>query len=316
MPLKIALTGATGFIGRHVVDRLQEEKHSVAVLARDVARADFPKNVVVVQGDLQNEQALQSLTQNADVCIHIAGLISAVRKQDYVTANEQGTRRLVNVAVESGVKRFVHVSSMSAREPQLSAYGASKLAGERIVEEFADRLSSVILRPPAVYGPGDKATLPLLKSLTHAVAVLPSRATARFSLLHVHDLARIIVEAASSTRSGIVELGDGAPRGHDWRELAGVVAHLENRNITPMFLPKFIPFGIAMVAETLAKVKGQASMISRDKINELYHSDWVERGEGWPLKGPTSLAQGLAETLAWYRREGWISPGTKSRTAT
>jgi nucleoside-diphosphate-sugar epimerase len=306
MFLKIALTGATGFVGSKVVAELLANKHAVTVLVRDVTKANLPNEVKFVSGDLQNDASLDALTKSSNVVIHIAGLISAVKRQDYFATNEQGTRAVAQAAMRNGVKRLVHVSSLSAREPQLSAYGASKLAGETVLAECEGKLSHVILRPPAVYGPGDKATLPLLKALTQSLAVLPGRADARFSLIHVDDLARMIAEAAAGKRTGIVELGDGCAQGHDWKELARVAAAVEHKSVTPVFLPKFLPYAFAFFAEAIAKLNGKPSMISRGKVNELYHKDWVARGEGWPLKSPTGFAQGFAETLAWYRHEGWL----------
>jgi nucleoside-diphosphate-sugar epimerase len=308
MSLKVALTGATGFVGRKVVAQLLANEHSVMALVRNTAAADLPDAVQLVQGDLQNEPALDLLTRKSEVVIHVAGLISAVNRQDYFVANEQGTRAVAHAAIRNGVKRFVHVSSLSAREPQLSTYGKSKLAGEEALMGCPGTLSRIILRPPAVYGPGDKATLPLLKALTHSFAILPGRAEARFSLIQVQDLARIIVAAAESRKTGIFEPSDGAVSGHDWKELARIAATVESKDIAPVFLPKFIPYGVAFVAEAIAALSGKPSMISRDKINELYHTDWVARGEGWPLKTPTGFAQGFAETLAWYRDAGWLPP--------
>jgi nucleoside-diphosphate-sugar epimerase len=316
MFLNIALTGATGFVGSKVVAELLANEHEVTALVRDVTKANLPKGIKLVSGDLQNDAALDALTKSSNVVIHIAGLISAVKRQDYFAANEQGTRAVAQAAMRNGVKRFVHVSSLSAREPQLSTYGASKLAGETVLAECEGKLSHVILRPPAVYGPGDKATLPLLKALTQSLAVLPGRADARFSLIHVDDLARIIVDAAASKRTGIVELGDGCAQGHDWKELARVASAVEHRSVTVVFLPKFVPYTFAFVAEAVAKLSRNPSMISREKINELYHKDWVAQGEGWPLKGPTGFAQGFAETLAWYRNEGWLPQSMHTKIMT
>jgi nucleoside-diphosphate-sugar epimerase len=303
MPLKIALSGATGFVGRNVVNEMLGVKHSVTALVRDVSGANLPRDVRLVSGDLQNTAALDEFTTGADVVIHIAGLISALKREDYFAANKMGTRNVVQAALRHGVKRFVHVSSLSAREPQLSAYGASKLAGEAVL---SNDMSTVVLRPPAVYGDGDKATFPLLKALTQPVAIIPGRADARFSLIYVKDLARVIVEAASATQIGIFELHDGSAQGHNWKELATLAAAHENRGITTVFLPKFVPYAVATVSDGVSKLRGKPSMISREKIDELYHSDWVARGPGWPLKNPTGFAQGFADTVSWYRREGWL----------
>jgi nucleoside-diphosphate-sugar epimerase len=306
MPLNIALTGATGFVGRKVVAELLAKKHVVTALVRDASKSNLPGMVKLVNGDLQNDVALDTLAKGCDVMIHIAGLISAVNRQDYFAVNELGTRAVAQAATRNGTRRFVHVSSLSAREPQLSAYGASKLAGETVLAVLDGGVSRIVLRPPAVYGPGDKATLPLLKALTQSVAILPGRADARFSLIHVNDLARVVVEAAESSRSGVVELGDDSVEGHDWKELASVAAAAEHKKIAPVLLPKFLPYSVALFAEIIAKLRGRPPMVSREKIDELYHKDWVARGDGWPLKNPIGFAQGFADTLAWYRQAGWL----------
>ncbi len=306
MPLKIALTGATGFVGRAVVLALVAGNHRVSALVRNVSKADLPAQVRVVQGDLQNMAALDDLTRDADVLVHVAGVISALTRQDYFAANEQGMLDLARSAMRNGVKRLVHISSLSAREPQLSAYGASKQAGEKALAGFADKLSIMILRPPAVYGPGDRATLPLMRSLTQAIALIPGRGSARFSLIYVGDLARIIVEAASSIRTGMLELDDGHRQGYDWAELLAIAGASEQKSITPLFMPKPALQAVAYVAEGFARMRGKPSMISCDKINELYHENWVAAGEGWPLKNPVGFAQGFSETLGWYRHAGWL----------
>jgi nucleoside-diphosphate-sugar epimerase len=316
MPLKVALTGATGFVGRNAVAELLDCKHDVTALVRDGTKARLPNNVRQVNGDLQNVAALDELTIGADVVVHIAGLIGAVSGEDYFIVNAEGTRAVVEAAKRNDVKRLVYVSSLSAREPQLSTYGASKLAGEEAAMESGSGISTAILRPPAVYGPGDKATFPLLKALTQSLAIIPGRADGRFSLIYVRDLARIIVEAAIGNRTGTIELGDGCVPGHDWKELAEIASGLESKTIRPLFLPKPIPYAIGAFADVAAKLRRKPSMISRDKINELYHINWVSQGEGWGLKNPTPFAQGFAETLAWYRQEGWVANKTKTKIAT
>lgn len=306
MPLKIALTGATGFVGRATVSALAAGRHELSALVRGVSRAKLPAQVRLVQGDLQNHAALDDLTRAADIVIHIAGATGANSRNEYFSANELGTLAIAEASARAGVKRFVHVSSLAAREPQLSIYGASKRAGETALEKFAPGMSIVILRPPAVYGPADRGTLPLVRSLTQSFAFIPGRSTSRLSLIFVDDLARVIVEAAGSPRIGMVELGDGRRGGYSWSELAGIAAIAEQRHVTPIFLPKSIAMPVALAAETIAKMTGKLPFVSRDKLHQLYHGDWVARGEGWPLKDPVDFAKGLSVTLDWYRRERWL----------
>lgn len=306
MPLKIALTGATGFVGRAVVSALMAKSHQVSALVRDSARANLPPEVRHVRGDLNASAALDDLTRGVDAVIHIAGVIGGLRREEYFSANEQGTRAVAEAASRNGVKRFVHISSLAAREPELSTYGASKRAGEAAVENFKSKISVVILRPPAVYGPGDRGTLPLLRSLTQSFAVIPGTSTSRFSLIYIDDLAYIIVDAAGATRTGVVELDDGQRRGYDWSELAHIASVCEQKSITPIFLPKFVAMPVAVIVEAFAKLTGRTPFVSPDKIQQLYHGDWVSRGDGWPLKEPVDFARGFKTTVDWYRQAQWL----------
>lgn len=306
MPLKIALTGATGFVGRAVVSALKAKSCQVSALVRDPARADLNSSVRQVQGDLQDKAALEDLTRNADVVIHIAGVIGALRRNDFFLANEQGSLAVAEAAARNGVARFVHISSLAAREPELSMYGASKRAGEVAVEKFKTQMSVLVLRPPAVYGPGDRGTLPLLRSLTQSFAVIPGTSASRFSLIYVDDLARIIVEAAEAARAGTVELDDGQRQGYDWKDLAQIASATEQKSITPIFLPKSVAMAVGVGVEAFAKLRGTLPFVSPDKIQQLYFGDWVARGEGWPLKEPVGFAQGFKSTVDWYRKAQWL----------
>jgi nucleoside-diphosphate-sugar epimerase len=278
----------------------------VSALVRDPARAEMTSKVRQVQGDLQSSAALDDLTGNADAVIHIAGVIGARRREDFFNANEQGSQAVAEAAARNGVKRFVQISSLAAREPGLSMYGASKRAGELAVEKFQNQMSTVILRPPAVYGPGDRGTLPLLRSLTQSFAVIPGTSTSRFSLIYVDDLARIIVEAAEASRTGVVELDDGQRQGYGWKDLAKIASATEQKSITPIFLPKSVAMAVGFGVEAFAKLMGKPPFVSHDKIQQLYFADWVARGEGWPLKEPVGFAQGFKSTVDWYRKAQWL----------
>jgi nucleoside-diphosphate-sugar epimerase len=163
-----------------------------------------------------------------------------------------------------------------------------------------------VLRPPAVYGPGDTGTFPLLRALTKPIAVIPGNSKARFSLIYVDDLARTIVEAAGATETGMVELDDGQRLGYDWLELVRIASANEQRSITPVFLPKPVAMSVAVIIEAFAKASGRPPFISRDKIRQLYHWDWLAKGAGWPLKARVGFTQGFKTTIDWYRQEQWL----------
>lgn len=304
MTRTIAITGATGFAGRPAVAALLARGHRVKALVRDPGKAQLPPQVELVAGDLNASESLGRLAEGADTFLHVAGAISALNRAGFFAVNQIGTLNAVAAAKAAGVQRFVYVSSLAAREPLLSPYGASKASAEDIVKGVG--LSNVILRPPAIYGPGDKATLPLIKELTRPVAMLPSTAEARFSLLHVNDFARILTEACETEREGLVELSDGKTGGYSWGELCAIAAANEGRTVRPFFLPRGLVSAVASVSEAVSRFRARPGMVSHGKVAELYHPDWVAKGEGWPLEAVTPFAEGLAETLAWYRQQGWL----------
>ncbi len=304
MPLTVAMTGATGFAGRHAVEALLAKGHRVKALVRDAAKAALPPPVELVAGDLDSADALAKLAGGADVFLHVAGAISALNRAGYFAVNQIGTLNAIAAAKAAGVGRFVYVSSLAAREPLLSPYGASKASAEDIVRGVG--LSHVILRPPAIYGPGDRATLPLIKELTRPIAMLPTTADTRFSLLHVSDMARVLTEACEARREGVFELSDGKAEGYSWGELCAIASVHQGRKVRPVFLPRGLVSAVASASEAIARFRKQPGMVSHGKVAELYHPDWVAQGEGWPLKSYTLFPEGFAGTLAWYRQRGWL----------
>ena len=306
MSLLVAITGATGFAGRHTVSELLQRGHRLRALARSPQSASFPEGVETVPGDLSNAAALKDLVTGADAVVHLAGALTAFDRQGYFRVNVDGSAALIDAALEAGTRRFVHVSSLAAREPQLSHYAASKRAAEEAVMGRGAGLNAVILRPPAVYGPGDKGTLPLIRELTRPIAAIPGRADARFSLIHARDLARIIAVSVEGVEQGIMEVSDGKPGGYAWPDLIAAASVLRGAPIRAVFLPRAIPSAVALGAEALARLQGRPGMINRGKIAELYFPDWVSREGPLALPDPIGFEQGLAETVAWYRAAGWL----------
>ena len=306
MSLMIAITGATGFAGGHLVTELLRRGHALRALVRNAAAAQLPSDVTIVAGGLDDGAALDRLVSGSDAVIHLAGAISAVKRHDYFRVNAHGTVKVAEAAIRARVPRFVHVSSLAARQPDLSAYGASKRAGEDAVAKLMAPLNAVIIRPPAVYGPGDRSTLPLIKLLTQSVAIIPGSPGNAFSLIHVSDLARIMADAVESDVSGLHEVSDGKEGGYRWPELLAVGASVRGAAVRAVYLPKMVPLSVAIAAEAVSHLTGKPGMVSRDKLRELYHPDWVARGGTLKLAHPIGFAAGYPETLAWYRKAGWL----------
>ena len=305
--MRIALTGATGFAGGPILAELLRAGHEVSILVRKLQDHQFDGGIKVVGGDLDNVDALNKFADGAEVIVHVAGAITAASEAGYFQINYNGTKNVHAAAVAAGVRRLVHISSLAARIPELSPYAASKRAAEDFLQYQDGKMAILILRPSAIYGPGDKATLPLLLALQKPVAAIPGKSGARFSLLHVNDFAAVVAQAAAATQQGLLEVDD-MQGGHDWAELATLNREQSGRPRKLIYLPQGLVNAVALAAEWRVLLTGRPGMVNRGKVRELYHPDWVTRGAGWPRPNAIPLRDGFAETLSWYRNEGWLPP--------
>ncbi len=239
-----------------------------------------------------------------DAILHIAGAVSGTPAQ-MMTANAAGTANMLHAADRAGVKRFVHVSSLAAREPHLSAYAQSKAEGESMVKAAARTISTLVIRPPAVYGEGDRATLPLLKALTSKTAILPGEAGAHFSLIHAEDLARICIAALDATEEDVREVDDGHGA-YGWNDVATCLRTICGRPNRVAFLPRGLAMAVGHAADGLSALTGRPGMVTAGKMRELYHPDWVSRPPGWPRDNPVPLDAGMRRTLAWAMAQGLL----------
>jgi nucleoside-diphosphate-sugar epimerase len=315
----VAVTGLTGFVGRNVVRALAREGRKWRGLVRNqkkLAALDLPQGEIIA-GTLDDKASLERLCEGASAVIHCGGNIAALSRKDFFQTNVTGTSRLLAASIRKGVKRFVQVSSLAAREPQLSDYAASKRAGEEVVKQEGGSISWVIVRPPAVYGPGDAATVPLIRSLTRPVAFLPGGATSRLSLIHIEDLARALVTLVSShdIESTILEIDDGKAGGYNFKEIAAAASQATGLKTRVVFVPRSMLAGPAWFSLLMARATRIPAMFCPDKLGELYHGDWVvnpNRREfaGW--RPQIDFSTGFADTLKWYKEHGWLPEGVGS----
>lgn len=257
-----------------------------------------------VRGGLDDAAALQALCDGAEVVFHVAGLVKARRPADFHAANTEGARRVAEAA--RAARRVVLVSSLTAREPQLSPYAASKRGGEAAMAEvLGERLS--IARPPAIYGPADRELLPVFLA-AQASPVLPTFDPARIAMIHVEDAARQIAALATLPGPTVTALSDMRPDGYSWRELMGTAAGAVGRAVRFAPTPGFVVHGLGL-ANDLARLFGATPMLTSDKARELMHRNWAlspeERSPALPPARYT-LAAGFADTVAWYRSAAWM----------
>jgi nucleoside-diphosphate-sugar epimerase len=310
----VAVTGATGFIGPHIVRRLRDDWQVRILTRRSVAPSAFGAEVEALHGDLDDQASLRRLLDGASAVVHIAGLIKARTREKFFRANAESVGRLAEIAAAAPAPpRFVLMSSLAAREPELSDYAASKLAGERALIAAGGALPWTILRPPAVYGPGDRATLFFFRSVRHGIGPVLGSERARFSLIHVKDLAGAVGALLADNRgAGLIadiDDGQGAQGGYCWREMIEAASAAFGRRARVVRVPMAIPYGLGLLNQALARI-GYTPMLTPGKVRELYHRDWV--CDPGPIMARTAwqpevpLRQGFATTIAWYRQQGWL----------
>ncbi len=290
--MTIAITGATGFVGGRVLSLADTP-------TRALARRPQPDRpgVAWIAGDLADTLALARLCEGASAVIHIAGIVSAPDRAGFDAGNVAGTAAMLAATKAAGVVRFVHVSSLAAREPQLSMYGASKAGAEALV--MASGVDWVIVRPPGVYGPAVREMVDIDKLAARGRYVAPP---GRLSLSHVDDLARALLALAAGGPSHcVLEIDDGAG-GISHPEFAAAIGAGLGRRVHT------IPLPLSMLH--LAARIGLSAKLTRDRAAYIAHPDWVARGGNAALAGlwapQIDLATGIADTIAGYRAKGWL----------
>ncbi len=301
--MRLAITGGTGFVGSHLVDAALAAGHDVLALTR---REQPPRDGITwVPGDLKDRSALERLVDDADAVIHVAGVISGRGADAFEQGNVEGTLTMLAAATAGGVRRFVDVSSLAAREPKLSLYGGSKAKAEELVH--GSGLDWAIVRPPAVYGPGDKETLELFRMAKLGMMLMPPKG--RVSVIHVDDLARLLLALAAPDAPSrtLIEPDDGKPGGWTHREFARALGAAVGTRPAIVSSPGIL---LRLAARADQLFRRDRAKLTIDRAAYFSHRNWVvepKRGappELWQPKIPTQ--QGLAETANWYRAKGWL----------
>lgn len=288
----IALTGATGFIGSVLLKHSMSRGYRIKALHR-LRSAPPPTSIDSVEwlaGDLNDVDSLRKLVANVDAVIHCAGAVRGATPQQFEQTNTAGVARLLQVAREQKVARFLLMSSLAAREPALSAYASSKRSGEDVLLRDGDGISWSILRPPAVYGPGDREMLPLLKLIKRGIVPMIGSEQGRFSLLYVDDLAEAVnclLRSDAAWQGQCFELHDGNPGGYTWQQIASIAKGLNGRKPHCFSVPRCMMEVLGRTNAGLARLGGYRPMLTPGKVSELFHPDWVcdnaaiTRATGW-----------------------------------
>ncbi len=309
----IALTGASGFIGSALARSLNERGLPVRALVRNPACIAHADDLEIVEGSLEDSDSLRRLVDGADVVIHCAGAIKARSSKEFQAINALGTERLAAAVAEARSRpRVLLVSSLAAREPSLSPYAASKHAAEDVMARQGSGLEYCVVRPPAVYGPGDRSTLGFFRQLVRGYAIVPWRAQGRFSLIYIDDLVAAIEKLLEVPKwnGSIIEPDDGRVDGYSWTELAEIASGYLGRPVRCLAVPFQAVWLPVAVNEAVSSVLGRSPMLTKAKLRELFHPDWVCKLsrprvlKEWRPR--TRFKEGFEQTLLWYKRQDWL----------
>lgn len=318
---RILVTGATGFIGSHLVERLLKEGHEVWALVR--RKGLLPHGVNVLYGDLVTGE-LPPL-RGFDHVFHLAALTRAVVTDDYYRVNFLGTKRLVEKLLEEGgVKgKFVFLSSLSAQGPTsglkpsteedppspVSPYGKSKLQAEEFLQGLSDKLEILIIRPSIVYGPRDTYMLEFFRLIKKGFLPLLKK-DQRLSLCYVADLVEALwLSLSAKAPSGeVVCVSDG--KAYPLRHIADMVALILGVKYRTIRVPFVIAMGVVLFNELWGRIRKRPPAFGINKFLEAYQEAWVcDIGKAKALLGfkpKYSLKEGLEITLKWYLERGWL----------
>ena len=301
--MRIAVTGGTGFVGSHFIEAALAAGHEVRALTRR-PQTDRP-NVTWIDGSLSDRDSLRRLVDECDAVVHIAGILNARDQAAFDAGNVDGTLSALTASTAAGIHRFVHVSSLAAREPKLSMYGGSKAKAEELVERSG--LDWTMVRPPAVYGPGDTETLDLFAMARRGVVLLPPKG--RLSVIHVGDLARLLLALAdpNAPKQTIVEPDDGKPGGWSHDEFAHALGAAVGRKGIRLSMPSPLVRVGALLDQLIRRDRAK---LTPDRAAYFCHPDWVvDPAKAVPMElwqPQIPAAEGLAATYRWYRENGWL----------
>ncbi len=302
--MKIGVTGATGFIGRHLVEHL-------------TARGDE----VVAVGRPLDPAVLATALGGVDAVVHLAGVVSTIDEAQFFAVNVDATRAVAEATAAAGA-RLVHISSLAAAGPApptaphseddppapITTYGRSKLESERAIAQVAG-LRWLALRPGVVYGPRDRALLPFFAMARLGVLPLAGRATAGYTFIHVSDLMRAIAAAVDSDRHGEA-IFVGHPTPVTPRSLLDGVRHAVGRRTAILPVPSVVLKAAALAGDLGGMILGRPLPINSRRYVEMMAEGFVCRvdrlRDHLGIVAEIDLEKGLAETAKWYRETGWL----------
>ncbi|MBR9974751.1 MAG: NAD-dependent epimerase/dehydratase family protein [Bacteroidetes bacterium] len=325
----IALTGGSGFIGSHLVDRMIQEGHEVRTLVRRSSNLRWleGKPVQLVEGDVRDAASLEALLRGADYVYHIAGVVKARTREDYYDGNVRATENMLEGTKQfaPNARRFLYVSSQTVAgpspsldrpvceedEPQpLTTYAKSKLAAEHAVRAAGDSLPWTIVRPPAMYGPRDTEIFIYFQALSRRLQSLIGFDDKRLSLLHSDDLVTGMVLAAEADISVGKTYYIASSEFYSWTRVGRVTADIMGTRALTVRIPHSLVYTIAAFAQNFAAMQRKAATLNIEKARDITRRYWTcdiskaQRELGYTQR--IGIEEGIRDTVEWYRAQGWL----------
>lgn len=324
----VLVTGGTGFVGCNLIHALLRKEYRVTCLVRRSSdtRHIRKTGVRIVVGDMTDPASIREAARGVQMVYHLAGLIKAAGREEYLRVNQEGTRFLLEALAETapGLAQFVHMSSLAAAGPSagtrglveedkpnpISWYGESKLLSEREVLKFSGQFPVAILRPSAVYGQHDRETLLAFRMIRRGCLLTPGRFIRRFSLIHVHDLASACIQAGEcGVPTGSVYF-ISRPEIYTWEDIGRAIARELGKRYRQISFPQCFAEAIGRAGDVWARLTGQAATLNSHKVRELLQESWIcnpARAQAELKFHPViDLDKGIRETVCWYQEQGWL----------
>lgn len=327
-PLKALITGATGFVGSHLADRLIEKNYDVYCLKRKSSSTKWldGKNLNFIEGDLFSNDVLEKCISEMDFVFHVAGVVKAKTKEDYFRGNYESTKNLLEITskVNPGLKKFIHISSLAATGPALSetpvnektiphpitSYGLSKLKAEEIVLKHKDTMNVCIVSPPAVFGPRDAEILIYFKTFYKGLNSVIGFDKKYLSLVYVEDLVEGIVLTAENEKANSQKYFVCMDNAYNWDQIGDVTSKLFGKKALKIRLPHSVVYTVGYFAEFFSKFSDKTATLNLEKCRDITQLRWTCSNEKIKnelgFKCNYSIEAGFKKTIDWYKEMKWI----------
>jgi len=324
--MKAFVTGGTGFIGSHLVDRLIEldDFSEIRCLIRNNEKWLKGKPFTRVKGDLDDLSTLKKAVKDVDVVFHLAGRVKAPTYEEFEHANVDATENLLRTAQKEGIPKVVVLSSLAAVGPSqngsvneevpmmpVSSYGKSKMQMEQMIQKLADdSISITVLRPPAVYGPREDQIYSFFKMVDkHICPIIGDGEHPKISMVYVGDVVQGILKAAQYKKPGLSTYFITGNEIYSWNQIRGTASRVLGKKTVPIYIkPKYVK-KIAGIIEKAGSFFGIYPVLNREKAKELIlewtcTSEKAKRELGYDPE--YSLEEGISRTIHWYQRHHWL----------